>query len=146
MISIPGSLSFAKVVMMSSATAKSAGDARYAPHDPFVQSTLSHTILTSICIRSAFLLRQTQLMYERPSELCTQLRRLQTESLKRLNFFRLSFRSRLSYVNRELKQRRRRRQRKRHLKIYLYFICATSRLFQLAQLLQKWRTIQELNW
>ena len=37
---------------------------------------------------------------------------------------------------RELKQRRRQRQRKRHLKIYLYFICATSRLFQLAQILQ----------
>ena len=46
---------------------------------------------------------------------------------------------------RELKQRRRQRQRKRHPKICLYFICA-SRLFQLAQLLQKWRTIQELNW
>ena len=47
---------------------------------------------------------------------------------------------------RELKQRRRQRQRKRHPKICLYFICATSRLFQLAQLLQKWRTIQEPNW
>ena len=35
---------------------------------------------------------------------------------------------------RELKQRRRQRQRKRHLKIYLYVTCATSRLFQLAQL------------
>ena len=30
--------------------------------------------------------------------------------------------------------------------IYLYFICATSWLFHLAQLLQKWRTIQESNW
>ena len=29
--------------------------------------------------------------------------------------------------NRELKQRRRQKQRKRHLKIDLYFICATSR-------------------
>ena len=38
-------------------------------------------------------------------------------------------------LTRKLKQRRRQRQRKRHLKIYLYFICATSRLFQLAQLL-----------
>ena len=35
----------------------------------------------------------------------------------------------LKLPNRELKQRRRQRQRKRHLKIYLYFICATSRLF-----------------
>ena len=47
---------------------------------------------------------------------------------------------------RELEQRRRQRKRKRHPKIYLYFICATSRLFQLAQLLQKWRMIQEPNW
>ena len=38
---------------------------------------------------------------------------------------------------RELKQRRRQRQRKRYLKIYPYFTCATSRLFQLAQLLKK---------
>ena len=41
------------------------------------------------------------------------------------------------HMETSLKQRRRQRQRKRHLKIYLYFICATSRLFQLAQLLQK---------
>ena len=37
MISILGSLSFAKLVMMSSATAKSAGDARYASQDPFIR-------------------------------------------------------------------------------------------------------------
>ena len=36
MILIPGSLSFAKLVMMSSAPAKSAGDARYASQDPFI--------------------------------------------------------------------------------------------------------------
>ena len=46
----PGTLSFAKLVMMSSAPAKSAGDARYASHD-----SLSHTILFPICIRSASL-------------------------------------------------------------------------------------------
>ena len=34
------SLSFAKLVMMSSAPAKSAGDARYVSKDPFIQSTL----------------------------------------------------------------------------------------------------------
>ena len=34
MISIPASLSFAKLVMMLSAPAKSAGDARYASQDP----------------------------------------------------------------------------------------------------------------
>ena len=33
------------------------------------------------------------------------------------------------------------KQRKRHPKIYLYLICFTSRLFQLAQRLKKWRTI-----
>ena len=49
---------------------------------------------------------------------------------------------------RELKQRRRQRQRqrKRHLKIYLHFTCATLRLLQLVQLLQKWRTLQDPNW
>ena len=53
----------------------------------------------------------------------------------------------LKLPNRELKQQRRQRQRKRHPKIYpLYFICATLRLFQLVQLLQKWQTIQEPNW
>ena len=61
----PGSLSFAKLVMMSSAPAKSAGDARYASQDPFIQSTLSHTISTPICIRSAFFLRSTQLFCRR---------------------------------------------------------------------------------
>ena len=37
MILIPGSLSFAKLAMMSSAPAKSAGDARYVSQDPFIQ-------------------------------------------------------------------------------------------------------------
>ena len=36
MISIPRSLSFAKLVMMSSAPAKSVGDATYASQDPFI--------------------------------------------------------------------------------------------------------------
>ena len=36
MISIPGSLSFAKLVMMSSAPAKSVGDARYVSQDPVI--------------------------------------------------------------------------------------------------------------
>ena len=41
MISIPGSLYFAKLVMMSSAPAKkSAGDARYASQDPFIHSLI----------------------------------------------------------------------------------------------------------
>ena len=50
-----------------------------------------------------------------------------------------------SYLK-ELTQRRRQWQRKRHLKIYLYFICATSRLYQPDQLLEIWRTIHEPNW
>ena len=45
MISFPGSLSFAKLVMMPSAPAKSAGDTRYAFQDPFIQC---HIILTPI--------------------------------------------------------------------------------------------------
>ena len=36
MILIPGSLSFAKLVMVSSTPAKSAGDDRYASQDPFI--------------------------------------------------------------------------------------------------------------
>ena len=39
-----------------------------------------------------------------------------------------------------------RRQRKRYLKILLHFICFTSRLFQLIQLVQKQQTSQESNW
>ena len=59
----PGSLPFAELVIMSAAPAKSAGYARYASQDPFIQSTMSHTISTPICIRSAFFLpvRRTQL-------------------------------------------------------------------------------------
>ena len=38
MIFIPGSLSFAKLVMKSSAPVNSAGDARYAAQDPFIHS------------------------------------------------------------------------------------------------------------
>ena len=60
MISIAGSLYFPKLMMTSFAPAKSAGDARYTSQDPFIQSTLSHIISTSICIRSAFFLRRTQ--------------------------------------------------------------------------------------
>ena len=60
MISIPGSLSIFKLVMMSSAPVKSAGNARYASQDPFIHS-LSHAISTPICIGSAFFLCQTLL-------------------------------------------------------------------------------------
>ena len=56
----PGSLSFTKLVMMSSAPVKSARDARYASQDPFMQSMLSHTIATPICISNVFILRRMQ--------------------------------------------------------------------------------------
>ena len=58
----PSLFSFANLVMMSSAPAKSEGDARYASQDPFIQLTLSHTISTPNCIRSALFLRRTQLL------------------------------------------------------------------------------------
>ena len=40
MILIPGSFSFAKLVMMSPALAKSVRDARYVSQDPFIQSII----------------------------------------------------------------------------------------------------------
>ena len=67
----PGSLSFAKLVMMSFAPAKSAGDTRYASQDPFIHSTLSHTISTPICIRSAFFLPRTQIVTRTINEFVT---------------------------------------------------------------------------
>ena len=56
MTSILGSI---KLVIMSSAPAKSAGGARYMSQDPFIHGNerlLSHKISTPICIRSAFFL------------------------------------------------------------------------------------------
>ena len=65
MISIPGSLSFAKLVMLSPAPANSAGDARYASQDPFIHSLIdrvSHTISApNATVRDAFFLCRTQL-------------------------------------------------------------------------------------
>ena len=52
---------FAKLV-----DAKSVGDARYTSQDPFIQSTLSHTILTPIYIWSAFFLPQMQIGFSQP--------------------------------------------------------------------------------
>ena len=43
-----GSLSFAKLVMMSSTPAKSAGDARYASQDPFIQRCPIQSRLQSV--------------------------------------------------------------------------------------------------
>ena len=45
---------------MSSTPAKSAGGARYASQATFIHSTLSHTISSPICTRSAFFLGRTQ--------------------------------------------------------------------------------------
>ena len=63
MISMPGSLSFAKLMIISSAPANSVGGARCASQDPFFQSTLSHTISTPVCIRSALFLHRTCYMF-----------------------------------------------------------------------------------
>ena len=41
MISIPGFISFAKLVMMSSTPAKSAGGARYTSQDPFIHRQIN---------------------------------------------------------------------------------------------------------
>ena len=54
MISIPGFLSFAKLVMMSSAPANSAGDVRYASQDPFIRSRLQ----TQLGVRSFYVERE----------------------------------------------------------------------------------------
>ena len=59
-----GSLLFAKLVMVSSAPAKSAEDARYTSQDPFIHlliDRLSHAISTPNTIKSAFFLHQMQL-------------------------------------------------------------------------------------
>ena len=48
MISIPGSLSFAKLVMMSSAPAKSSGDARYASQDPLIHLLIVPVLQTRL--------------------------------------------------------------------------------------------------
>ena len=63
MILIPGSLSFAKLVMMSSSPEKFAGGGGGGMPDAYTKiHSLSHTILTPICIRStcAFFLHGTQ--------------------------------------------------------------------------------------
>ena len=56
----PGPLSFAKLVMMSSARAKSAGDARYASQDPFIQSErypIQSRLQSVLEVRSFFIAR-----------------------------------------------------------------------------------------
>ena len=57
MISIPGSLSFAKLVMMSSAPVKSAGDARYASQDPFIRCAVQSRLQTQLGVRSFYVER-----------------------------------------------------------------------------------------
>ena len=48
MISILGSLSFFKLVMMSSSPAKSVGDARYISQDPFIREFIQHCPIQSL--------------------------------------------------------------------------------------------------
>ena len=55
MISIPGFLSFAKLVMMSSAPAKSAGDARYASQGhSFGDCPIQSQLQTQLGVRSLY--------------------------------------------------------------------------------------------
>ena len=67
MISIPGSLSFAKLVMMSSVPAKSAGDARYAFQDSFIHSLIDCPIQsrfqTQLGVRSFYVERNNRITY-----------------------------------------------------------------------------------
>ena len=54
----PGYLFFAKLVMMSSASAKSAGDARYASQDPFIQRCpLQSRFQSALGVRSLYVER-----------------------------------------------------------------------------------------
>ena len=53
----PGSLSFAKLVMMSSALAKSAGDARYASQDPFIHCPIQSRLQSVLEVRSLYVER-----------------------------------------------------------------------------------------
>ena len=57
MISMPGSLSFAKLVMMSSAPAKSAGDARYASQDPFIRWSIQSRLQSVLRVCSFYVER-----------------------------------------------------------------------------------------
>ena len=57
MISIPGSLFLVKLVMMSSAPAKSAGDARYASKDPFIHCPTQSRLQTQLGVRSFWVKR-----------------------------------------------------------------------------------------
>ena len=74
MASILGSLSFAKLVMMSSAPAKFGRGTRYVSQDPFIhgnQRWLSHTIFTLICIRSAFFYVECNKLFNRKKCFCS---------------------------------------------------------------------------
>ena len=57
MISIPGSLSFAKLVMMSSTPAKSAEYARYASQDPFIDCPIQSRLQTQLGVCSFYVKR-----------------------------------------------------------------------------------------
>ena len=57
MILIPGSLSFAKLKMMLSALAKSAGDARFATQVPFLYCPIQSRLQSVLAVRSFFLER-----------------------------------------------------------------------------------------
>ena len=72
MISIPGSLSFAKLVMMSSAPEESALDARYASQDPFIYDNQRCPVQS----RLQSLLRARSFYVERNNDILVYLFRL----------------------------------------------------------------------
>ena len=63
MTSILASLSFAKLVMIASSSANSAGDARNASEDPFVHSlidcSIQYRLQTQLGVRSFYVKRKT---------------------------------------------------------------------------------------
>ena len=64
MTTIPGSLSFAKLVMMSSAPAKSAGETRYTSQDidiPFIDFPLQSRLQSALGVHS-FYIEQNKLV------------------------------------------------------------------------------------
>ena len=76
MISIPGSLSFAKLVMMSSASAKSAGDARYAcpKIHSFVDCPIQSRLQTQLGVCSFYVERNDAIKCSKLGSETTRLR------------------------------------------------------------------------
>ena len=69
MILIQGSLSFAKLVIMSSAPAKSVGDARYTSQDPFIHYPIQSRLQSVLGVRSFYIkCNDIQSSHKRPPQ------------------------------------------------------------------------------